>query len=697
MRPPESRTIPTPVASSTWTFSVDPFDSDNIVLTNDAVRDGNLWSTSDGGETWRTHDIAIESPEIPWLERTDLTSFMSAGRLMFDPSVRGRLWFAEGMGVWVADDLDADEVVWTSTARGIEELVVSSIITPPGGLPLVSVADRQGFALEGRGRYPAQTLIDARFASGSRLEYSGGAPEVVAWVGAESHLANSPDRTSRGAVSVDGGRTWIEMEGLVPEMYGGEVAVSATDPGTIVWLPTYSTSPLAFQSDPVGLFVSRDGGASWNRTNVDGDVHSFHRFFWWFTRTSLAADRVNSNFYLMSDEERFYVSSDGASTWDRSTYAPPCSVEVDCHVFGQVRANPSVAGEVWASTARGGLHRSSTPANTPWDRLPGLSRGASLCVRCPPTRFGRARDLRPWASIQRHPAGHPSVDGQRLDVGACCRMNRMIWRWESTHSQRISKCPVVSTSASLVQESSSGRTRSGSESGAASAPDHVVSAARSRTRFVGMAIVGAAIVASCSNGDEPVDQTFEPLDAEDCIVWLHGKGERGADSSVVDGIGQVAPTGNGTAGDGSEWLYFPDDRYDEAMQIVSGAVDDSECEVVAIGGFSNGAAFAGTIFCSGETLGGRLVGVVVDDPPPDMGTQDCAPAEGVEVALYWTGALDEQAVEGTQCDSIGWTCLGGELVGIDRYAQALGAPITDSPFDEHLWYRDAPEFQSWLG
>lgn len=89
--------------------------------------------------------------------------------------------------------------------------------------------------------------------------------------------------------------------------------------------------------------------------------------------------------------------------------------------------------------------------------------------------------------------------------------------------------------------------------------------------------------------------------------------------------------------------------------------------------------------------------MVVDDPPPDQGTQDCTPTEGVDIQLYWTGALDQQAVEGTQCDSIGWTYHGGELVGIDRYAQALGASISNSRFDEHRWYCEAPEFRAWLG
>lgn len=64
-------------------------------------------------------------------------------------------------------------------------------------------------------------------------------------------------------------------------------------------------------------------------------------------------------------------------------FAPPCSVEVDCHVFGQTRANPSAEGEVWASTGRGGLHRSSDAASTPWVRLPGLSEARAFAFGAP--------------------------------------------------------------------------------------------------------------------------------------------------------------------------------------------------------------------------------------------------------------------------------------------------------------------------
>ena len=105
------------------------------------------------------------------------------------------------------------------------------------------------------------------------------------------------------------------MQGLNRDMFGGEVAVSATDAANVVWLPTAYESPATLSSDPVGVFTSVDGGASWTQVSVDGEDDTFHRLYSWYTRRALAADRVNGHFYLMSDEARFFVSTDGGHTW----------------------------------------------------------------------------------------------------------------------------------------------------------------------------------------------------------------------------------------------------------------------------------------------------------------------------------------------------------------------------------------------
>ena len=412
------------------------------MLTDDAVRDGHLWTSSDGGSTWMVHDISIESPDTPWLANTNLDQFMSAGRLMFDPQVPGRVWFAEGMAVWATDDFDEPEIVWRSTALGIDETVVSGIAVQPDGTVIATVADRQGFRLTTARTFPTATLIDERFASGSSASFSVGDPQVVAWVGAESHLAFSADRGERGAVSVDGGLNWREMTGLVDDMYGGEVAVSATDPATIVWLPTHHESPAAYLDDPAGLYVSHDQGTSWQRIDVDGSVDSFHRFFWWFTRRALAADTVDGSFYLMSDEARFYVSDDGARTWVEAPHAPPCVEADDCHVAGQVHSVPGVAGHLWAAVGSGGLYRTADAGRTPWIEVDGVAEAVAISFGAPvppsadPTVFlfgrldgspdravWRSDDLgATWALVARFPydlanrinaiAGDPSTPGQ---------------------------------------------------------------------------------------------------------------------------------------------------------------------------------------------------------------------------------------------------------------------------------------------
>jgi hypothetical protein len=100
--------------------------------------------------------------------------------------------------------------------------------------------------------------------------------------------------------------------------------------------------------------------------------------------------------------------------------------------------------------------------------------------------------------------------------------------------------------------------------------------------------------------------------------------------------------------------------------------------------------------CSGDTLGDRLVGVVVDDPVTDAATLGCRADATVPIALYWTGALDATAPPGTDCDSIDWTCAGGRVRGIDAFAADLGVATTPSPFDEHRRFDDAPEPARWL-
>lgn len=416
--------LPMPTGSPTAVFAVDPTDPSHVVLTNDAVLDAHFWTSRDGGQNWTTHDIEISSPQIPWLANTDLDGYMSVGRVMFDPA-DGSLWFAEGMAIWRTTDTDAATITWTSVSRGIEETVASGMLAPPGGTPIGLVADRQGFLFDDTTRYPDRTLIDETFVGGTSADYSAGYPETIAWVGAEYHIYYSDERRPRGAVSSDGGVTWQQFEGMTPEMFGGEIAVSAVDPAILVWLPTHYTDPWAYSRNPVGLYYSHDSGQSWTHLDSVAGIDSFHRFMWWFNRRALAADRVNGNFYLMSDEGRFFTSSDGAASWQEAANAPPCLNANACHVYGQLHAQPDRAERLWAGVGIDGLYRSDDAGRSAWTKLPGvdevnaMSFGAPLVAGGPAAVFlyGRANgDTQPgiyrsdddgnsWQLITIFPAG----------------------------------------------------------------------------------------------------------------------------------------------------------------------------------------------------------------------------------------------------------------------------------------------------
>lgn len=100
--------------------------------------------------------------------------------------------------------------------------------------------------------------------------------------------------------------------------------------------------------------------------------------------------------------------------------------------------------------------------------------------------------------------------------------------------------------------------------------------------------------------------------------------------------------------------------------------------------------------CTGETLSGTLVGVVIDDPVTDSGVAECAPSASAVAALYWTRALESVAPAGADCSAIDWTCEGGTSIGIDAYAAWLGIEPQPSIFTDHQPYWVVPEIEEWL-
>lgn len=393
-----------------WSVAVSPHDPDRMVAASDTVRDGFLWRTDDGGATWSSLDVTMRSAQVPWVTGNEADDSMFIGRLRFDPHHVDRLWFAEGRGVWTADDVfTGPAVAWDARLAGLEQTVTSDLVVNPDGQPVSAVADHQGFLHRALDEYPVAPLVDHRFAGGTSLDQSAGAPEHLAWIGAEYHRYHDPARVGRGAVSADGGATWAELPNLTPDHFGGNIAMSATDPDNLVWVPSY-IHPFEYDDEPRGLFVTDDGGDDWTHLDdgVDGS-HRFHRLVWW-TRRAVAADQVEGGtFYLNDDDGNFWVSADGGFEWNAAAHPAPCFEDNACHVFGQLRASPTTAGEVWASVGTDGLQRTSDAGESAWDPVPDVTEarsfdfGAPLAGSTNPTiflhgRVGTDPDLGVWRS-----------------------------------------------------------------------------------------------------------------------------------------------------------------------------------------------------------------------------------------------------------------------------------------------------------
>src|SRR6185369_7616130 len=85
---------------------------------------------------------------------------------------------------------------------------------------------------------------------------------------------------------------------------------------------------------------------------------------------------------------------------------------------------------------------------------------------------------------------------------------------------------------------------------------------RSRVRKLGpialCGVVLSAVAVACGAGSDRSgkDPNVNAVTTERCLVRLHGKGDRGAETVVKDGVSVVSPDGNAAGWGGRQWLYF---------------------------------------------------------------------------------------------------------------------------------------------
>ena len=247
-----------------------------------------------------TSDVAW----IPWANDT----WLSAGEIAFDPSKTNTMYLAMGIGVYqtVLPIKGQTSYAWTVEAAGIEQLISTWAISPPGGNLILTAWDRPIWTITDPDQYPSKYGPDnkAPIVHGWHADYASSDPSFIA-----ATIANWKGAT----YSTDKGQTWQYFKGAPAKVsMGGSIAAST--PQNMVWA----------MSNNGGAYYTQDGGATWKPVDIPGLSTTEPGWGWayYFRRVIVAADRVIPNkFYLYNYNKGLYTSTDGGVTWQHTFVA----------------------------------------------------------------------------------------------------------------------------------------------------------------------------------------------------------------------------------------------------------------------------------------------------------------------------------------------------------------------------------------
>jgi hypothetical protein len=359
----------------TVTVAVTPSDNTKVVLSIDG---GSLAVSTNSGSSWdfKGWTTSRTATDIPWLAWTN-EGYMSTAIIVADPVTSGRLWFAEGIGVWYTDNVDASPSAWTSQSRGIEQLVASWLWSVPGGALFAGAWDRPVFRITDPDTFPSThgTNRDHSIIKGYSVEH---AVDDTSFIVADANWFENEE----SSYSTDGGVTWTKFASapaFTPTAGGGHIAVSTTT--NWVWLSN---------ANKPGYYTT-NGGTSWTKLSFpspfvdDASTQGWGGFDaqLYLNRHVVCADRVTTGtFYAYHNGETspsVFRSTNGGATWTR-VYSSRLTSYVLDYWNGKLKAVPGKAGHLfWTPGHAGGTNPSSgsylmrsTDGGESWSAVPNL-------------------------------------------------------------------------------------------------------------------------------------------------------------------------------------------------------------------------------------------------------------------------------------------------------------------------------------
>jgi hypothetical protein len=434
-----------PGANPWWSIAVDPADINHVVLVSYG---GYIAFSSDRGAKWSfpSARVTLEGDQ-PWAATSGVRNpFISTSDIQFDPSLSSVVYLSEGFGVLHANPFaSASAITFTSQVSGIEQVVSTKVLAPPGSDKILLGA--QDYPVWYK---PVSTLNDnadslrpgyigiSTIVAGYAFDYAPSAPAFI--VGLMNQSWGAADYSG---YSTDSGNTWHKFPSVPPPVKAGQMGgnIAAASTSNFVWIPNGNNQ---------APFFTTDGGASWTasiglRASFNFATYLFGRF--------LAADKVNVGTYYAYAPEQLnaspgpgvYKSTDGGASFSQ-VYGN--ALDNPHGGYAMVwKVSPTVGGDIFYSSGyqAGSAHPvhcpllRSTNGGSTWSVIPGfreviaLGFGAAFPGQSNPTIaavgwyknvFGiwqSADNGLTWLKIGDYPQGNfmviTDIDGDKMVAG----------------------------------------------------------------------------------------------------------------------------------------------------------------------------------------------------------------------------------------------------------------------------------------
>lgn len=349
---------PIPVTSEDNHFgygglSVDAQHPDTIVVAtlNAWWPDEQFFRSIDGGATWsriwewdgyptRKMRYTMDISGAPWLDFANQAVAPEVspklgwmiGDLEIDPFNSDRMMYGTGATIYGTNNLtDWDtptgKIHLSVMAKGLEETAVNDLISPPVGPPLISaLGDVSGFRHDNLDLPPAKMHTNPK--SSASIDYAELDPSYFVRAGFVDK--NNPTAKFFG-LSHDSAANWYTANSNPTTEDGGGTVALAADGSSIVW-----------SIPDAGVFYSKTDGNSWTAsTGLPA-------------KAEVASDRANKNKFYGFSAGRFYISTDGGTS-----FTPTAATGLPAEGSVNFKAMPGIEGDIWlagGSDAAGALY-----------------------------------------------------------------------------------------------------------------------------------------------------------------------------------------------------------------------------------------------------------------------------------------------------------------------------------------------------